>query len=147
MALGLPGFFVYMSDLTPGLIGETTQVVTTEYTAASMGSGLVRAYATPALVALMENAAVAATRDKLPAGQTTVGIEINIRHLAATPIGMQVRARAELTRVEGRRLFFTVDAWDDVEKIGEGTHARFVVDEERFYKRFEEKQEKVKTKD
>lgn len=136
-----------MPELTHGLIGETTQVVTTEYTAASMGSGLVRAYATPALVALMENAAVEATRGKLPAGQTTVGTEINIRHLAATPIGMQVRARAELTRVDGRRLYFNVEAWDDVEKIGEGTHARFVVDEERFYKRFEEKRDRVKNKD
>jgi len=122
-----------------GLVGETTEVVTTENTAARWGSGMVAGFSTPAMIGLMETAAFNATKAVLPATQSTVGIEVNIKHLAATPIGMQVRARAELERVDGRKLFFKVEAWDDVEKIGEGTHARFVVDLDRFEKRFEEK--------
>lgn len=128
-----------MGELTIGLIGETTQVVTTADTAARWGSGLVAGFATPAMIALMENSAFAATKDLLPDGQTTVGVEVNVKHLAATPIGMKVRARAELTRLEGRKLFFSVEAWDDAEKIGEGTHTRVVVEVARFDKRMNEK--------
>jgi fluoroacetyl-CoA thioesterase len=128
-----------MNEITVGLIGETTQVVTTDDTAARWGSGLVAGYSTPAMIALMENAAFSATKDVLPEGQTTVGIEVNIKHLAATPVGMTVRARAELMQVEGRKLVFQVEAWDEVEKIGEGTHTRFVVDAARFDKRMREK--------
>ncbi len=128
-----------MNELTIGLVNETTLVVTTEKTAAYWESGLVAAFATPALVALMENAAFNAVKDALAEGQTTVGTELNIKHLAATPVGMTVRARAELIQVDGRKLVFQVDAWDDKEKIGEGTHARFIVDLERFNQRFEQK--------
>lgn len=128
-----------MNEISIGLIGETTEVVTTENTASRWGSGLVVGYSTPAMIALMENAAFAAVKDLLAEGQTTVGVEVNIKHLAATPVGMNVRARAELTRVEGRKLFFNVEAWDEVEKIGEGTHARFVADVARFDKRMSEK--------
>lgn len=130
-----------MPDLLPGLIGENAEPVTPENTAARWGSGLVAGYSTPALVALMENAAFAATEKILPAGQTTVGIEVNIKHLAATPVGMHVRARAELIAVDGRKLTFNVEAWDDVEKIGEGSHTRFVVDVARFDKRMQDKSE------
>lgn len=128
-----------MNQLTIGLVGETTEPVTAENTASRWGSGMVAGFSTPAMVALMENAAFNATKDVLPEGQTTVGVEVNIKHLAATPVGMSVRARAELIGIEGRKLTFNVEAWDDVEKVGEGTHARFVVDLDRFEKRFEQK--------
>lgn len=132
-----------MEGLVPGLVGESSEVVTAALTAASYASGLVPAFATPAMVGLMENAAFAATKSHLSSGQTTVGTEVNVKHMAATPIGMRVRARAEVTRVEGRRIFYQVEAWDEVEKIGEGTHTRMVVDELKFNERFNAKQEKA----
>lgn len=128
-----------MNEITIGLTGETTQVVTPELTAARWGSGLVASFATPALIALMENAAFHATKPLLPETQTTVGVEVNVKHLAATPIGMTVRARAELVEIDGRKLVFKVEAWDDTEKIGEGTHTRFIVDLARFNQRFADK--------
>ncbi len=133
-----------MEELKPGLVGEVSEVVTEALTAASYSSGLVAAFATPALVALAENAAFAATRSHLAPGQTSVGTEVNIRHLAATPVGMKVRARAELMIVDGRKMVFNVEAWDDVEKIGEGMHTRMIVDEDRFNARFEKKRAQVK---
>jgi fluoroacetyl-CoA thioesterase len=132
-----------MAELQPGLVGETSEIVTEALTAASYASGLVPAFATPAMVGLMEGAAFNATKDYVAPGQTTVGIEVNIKHLAATPVGMRVRARAEVTRVEGRRIFYSVEAWDEVEKIGEGTHARMIVDETKFNERFNAKRSKV----
>ncbi len=128
-----------MPEMKPGLVGESSEIVTEALTAANYGSGLVPAFATPAMVGLMEGAAFNATKAYLDAGQTTVGVEVNIKHLAATPVGMRVRARAELTRVDGRRLYFTVQAWDEVEKIGEGTHARMIVDDAKFNARFNAK--------
>ncbi|OQY81161.1 MAG: hypothetical protein B6D41_20055 [Chloroflexi bacterium UTCFX4] len=122
-----------------GLVGEAIQIVALEQTAAFWDSGLVAAFATPALVALLENAAFNAVRTALGEGQTTVGTELNIKHLAATPVGMTARARAEVIEHDGRKVVFKVEAWDDIEKIGEGTHTRFVVDLERFNQRFEEK--------
>ena len=121
--------------LVAGLTAECSQVVTHALTAASVASGLVAAFSTPSMVALMEKAAFEATRPCLAPGQTTVGTDVSIRHLAATPVGMSVRAKAELLRVEGRRLDFAIEAWDDVEKIGEGTHTRMVVDLARFTER------------
>ncbi|MBI5653528.1 MAG: thioesterase family protein [Chloroflexi bacterium] len=124
-----------MAELKPGMIGESTEPVTDQVTAASFGSGMVRAYATPAMIALMENASVRAIQPHLGVGQTSVGIEIHIKHFAATPIGMTARAHAQVTAVDGRRITFQVDCWDDAEKIGEGTHTRLVVDEARFKER------------
>ncbi len=124
-----------MEELKPGLVGESSELVTDKLTAASHGSGLVPAFATPAMVALMENASVAAIRRYLGAGQTSVGVEVNIQHLAATPVGMRVRARSEVTAVNGRRVSFRVEAWDDQEKIGEGMHVRAIVDDARFKER------------
>ncbi len=121
-----------MGNLAPGLIGEVETVVTEADTAARWGSGLVPVFGTPALVGLMEGAAVQALEDHFPPGQTSVGGRINVRHLAPTPVGMHVRARAELLEVEGRRLVFRVEAWDAIEQIGEATHERFIIDEERF---------------
>jgi len=132
-----------MAELQPGLVGEASEIVTAELTAAVYASGLVAAFATPAMIGLMEGAAFEATRSHLPTGHTTVGIEVNIRHTAATPVGMRVRARAELVRVDGRKLYFNVEAWDEIEKIGEGTHTRMVVEEARFNERFKAKSAKT----
>lgn len=115
--------------------GEAERMVTEDWSAPGIGSGTVPVLATPALVALMEQAAVRALEGRLPAGQTSVGVRIDIRHLAATPIGMGVRALARLVAAEGRRLTFQIEAWDDAEKVGEAIHERVVVDAERFMER------------
>jgi predicted thioesterase len=121
-----------MSELLPGLTGETEMVVTEADTATRLGSGNVPVLGTPALVGLMEGAAVRALTDHLSPGQTSVGGRIDVRHLAPTPVGMRVCARAELLNVESRRLVFHVEAWDEVEQIGKATHERFVIDEAKF---------------
>jgi fluoroacetyl-CoA thioesterase len=128
-----------MAELKPGLVGESTAVVNELLTAASYGSGLVPAFATPAMIALMENASVAAIQPYLSAGQTSVGIEVNVKHLAASPVGMRVRAHSKVTAVDGRRVTFEVQAWDDKEKIGEGTHVRAIIDDARFAERLAKK--------
>jgi len=128
-----------MNELAPGLSAELEHTVTDADTASKWGSGLVPVFSTPALVGLMESAAVTALTGHLSPGQTTVGGRIDVRHLAATPVGMQVRARAELTSVEGRKLVFKVQAWDEVELIGQAEHERYVVDEARFLGRIQSK--------
>jgi fluoroacetyl-CoA thioesterase len=128
-----------MDELAPGLIAELEQIVSDADTASRWGSGLVPVLSTPALVGLMEGAAVAALTGHLPGGQTTVGGRIDVHHLAATPVGMQVRARAELTSVIGRKLVFKIQAWDQVELIGEADHERIVVNEARFLDRVQAK--------
>ncbi|HEC34481.1 MAG TPA: thioesterase [Chloroflexi bacterium] len=128
-----------MNGLEPGLSGEVERMVTEELTAARWGSGLVPVLGTPALVGLMEQAAVTALENRLPPRQTSVGVHVDVRHLAATPVGMRVRARAALVAVEGRRLTFHIEAWDETEKIGEAIHERVVVDESRFLQRVKEK--------
>lgn len=128
-----------MEEIKPGLVGQAEETVSTAVTAAFFGSGLVSAYATPALIALMENASVDAIQKYLAAGQTSVGVEVNIKHLAATPVGMHARARSTVIAVDGRRITFQVEAWDDREKIGAGTHARMIVDEKRFNERLGQK--------
>ena len=120
-------------------MSETTKVVTEDLTASAFGSGLVRAFATPAMIALMENASVNAIRQYLPPGQTSVGVEVNVKHLAATPIGMRVRVRSTVLSAEKRRVTFQVEAWDEKERIGEGTHVRAIVDEARFNDRIAHK--------
>ena len=128
-----------MNELTPGLTAELEHAVTDADTASQWGSGLVPVFSTPALVGLMESSAVKALTGHLPSGQTTVGARIDVHHLAATPVGMQVHLRAELTAVEGRKLVFKIQAWDEVELIGEAQHERFVVDEARFLGRIQAK--------
>jgi predicted thioesterase len=128
-----------MGELKIGLAGEVEQLVTEADTAAQWGSGLVPVFSTPALVGLMESAAVKALEGCLQAGQTTVGARIDVRHLAATPVGMRVRARAELTAVDGRKLVFKIQARDEVELVGEADHERFIIDEARFLARIEKK--------
>jgi len=128
-----------MEELKPGLVGEAQRVVTEELTAARQGSGTVAVFGTPALVALMEEAAVAAVAGHLTSDRTSVGIRIDVRHLAATPVGMRVRVRAELEEVDGRTLTFRVQAWDETELVGEGIHERVIVTESRFMERVEQK--------
>lgn len=128
-----------MEYIKVGLTAEKSVTVREDLTASSMGSGGLDVYATPAMIALMEAAAVAALDPNLTEGKASVGIEINIEHLAATPVGEQVRARAEITAIEGKRVFFSIQAWDEKEIIGSGTHVRYVIDVERFMSRVNDK--------
>lgn len=118
--------------LEVGLKYESRLTVGAENTALALGSGDMEVLATPAMVALMENAAMLAVKDHLPEGSATVGTQINTSHLKASPLGATITASAELTAVDGRRLTFAVKAWDEKGIIGEGSHTRFVVDRERF---------------
>ena len=126
-------------QLTVGSVGEKREAVTPENTAIQYGSGCVPVYATPAMIGLMEGAAVEAVAAQLPAGMATVGTELKVRHMAATPVGLNVRATAELIEVDGRRLVFSVAAFDDKEQIGSGTHERFVIHVEKFLAKAEAK--------
>ena len=131
-----------MNELAPGLSAELSITVSAADTAAQWGSGLVPVYSTPALVGLMEAAAVRALEGHLEQGQTSVGAHIDVHHLAATPVGMQVRAQAKLVAVEGRKLSFKIEAWDAEDKIGEARHERILVNTEKFVMRAGEKQKR-----
>jgi fluoroacetyl-CoA thioesterase len=128
-----------MEELAPGLHAEIEHIVTEADSASHWGSGLVPVFSTPALVGLMEQTAVTALTGHLSPGQTTVGAHIDVRHLAATPLGMRVHTRAELTAVDGRKLVFKIQAWDALDLIGEADHERFVIDEARFIARVQAK--------
>jgi fluoroacetyl-CoA thioesterase len=128
-----------MEEIVPGLVGQTELLMGEENTASHLGSGNVAVLATPEMVRLMEKAAVAAVDHLLPDGYRTVGVAVNVRHLAATPVGMRVRVQAKLVAVEGRKLTFRVEAFDEVEKIGEGEHKRVIIDLGRFKERVEAK--------
>jgi fluoroacetyl-CoA thioesterase len=110
-----------------GLAAEVEQVVTQELTADALGNMGVKVFATPYVVCLMENAAQAALLPHLPPGAGTVGTSVEMRHLAATPVGMTARAKATLVETDGKRCLFEVDIWDEVEKIAEGRHERYIV--------------------
>ena len=110
----------------------STTTVNSTNTAAALGSGDMDVFATPAMVALMENAAMNAVAKALLQGSTTVGAEMNTTHIKPSSIGARVRATATLTAVEGRKLTFAVEACDEAGTIGKGTHVRFIVDKERF---------------
>lgn len=122
-----------------GMKGRAETVVTPDNTARAAGSGLVPVFATPWMVALMENAAVQAVQDALAADECTVGTRLDVTHDAATPIGMKVWAQAEVTAVEGRKLTFTVSAFDEAGRIGGGTHERFVIKPDKFLARAQAK--------
>jgi fluoroacetyl-CoA thioesterase len=121
-----------MTILQPGLSAESTMIVQAKYTAGHLGSGGVDVLATPIMIGLMEDAARRAVDPLLEPGQMSVGVNLNVTHLAATPVGLRVTARAELTAVDGRRLTFKVEAFDEKEKIGDGTHTRAIIDLNRF---------------
>ncbi|MCI9366917.1 MAG: thioesterase family protein [Oscillospiraceae bacterium] len=126
-------------ELKVGMKGRAETVVVPENTAQAVGSGLVPVFATPHMIALMENAAVNAVQAQLAAGEGTVGTRLDVTHDAATPVGMNVWAEAELTAVEGRKLTFAVAAFDAREQIGGGTHERFIIQTEKFLARVEAK--------
>ena len=115
-----------------GLSYESSAVVAENNTAVALGSGDMAVFATPAMVALMENAAMLAVKDSLPEGSTTVGVEMKTSHIKASALCANIKDSATLVEVDGRRLTFDVKAWDEKGTIGEGRHVRFVVDRERF---------------
>jgi predicted thioesterase len=128
-----------MNTISPGLSGTQSITVTETLTARHIGSGSVDVYGTPAMIALMESAALSAIDQFLAEGQTSVGTKIEVRHLAATPLGHRVRAHAEVSAVDGRKVTFLVQAWDERELIGEGKHVRLVINEADFIKRVQSK--------
>ena len=119
-------------EITVGMKGEVGTLVEREDTAMEVGSGSLLVYATPCMVALMEGAACEAIASTLPETKTSVGTELNISHLSATPVGLEVRAEAEVIAVEGNTITFAVSAYDEAGKIGEGTHKRVIVSSQRF---------------
>ena len=126
-----------------GLTNEITHVVRDEDTATVYGSGLAPVLSTPYLIALMEKTAETSLRPHHETGESSVGVRVDVRHLAATPVGMEVRVRSEVIEVSLPRVRFHIEAWDDVDKIGEGEHERYVIDYARFMARMEKKQAKV----
>ena len=115
-----------------GIIGEVKDIVNENNIAKTLRSGELRVYATPAMVALMEEAAYKSIQSELEDGKGTVGTVMNIKHIDSTPIGMEVTAKSELIEVDRRRLVFKVEAFDERGKIGEGIHERFIIDNEKF---------------
>lgn len=118
--------------LEKGLSARSIAIVAAGNTAAAMGSGDLEVFATPAMVALMENAAMTAVAPALPEGSTTVGAEMNVSHIKPSGLGAEITATAVLTQVEGRKLTFNVGARDAEGMIGEGTHIRYIVDRGKF---------------
>ena len=119
-------------EITIGMKGRAETLVEREDTATEVGSGGLLVYSTPCMVALMEGAACNAIDEAIPEGKSSVGIELAISHISATPVGMQVHADAEITAVDGSIITFSVVAYDEAGKIGEGTHKRAIINEQRF---------------
>jgi len=126
-------------NIPPGLSGSAEMIVGEQHTAPRVGSGRIRVLATPVMINLIESAALAAVEQSLPEEHQSLGTRLDISHFAATPVGMRVRATAEVTRVEGRTIHFRVRAEDERELIGEGTHERVVVNVARFDERVRKK--------
>ncbi len=127
-----------------GAVKEATQDVTPDLTAPHVGSGSMAVYATPSMAGLVENTCTTMVEASMEEGQTTVGVDLHIRHLAPTPVGHTVRIRAEVVDVDGSIITFKAQLWDEVELIGEADHKRAVIDVERFMQRVRTKDEKVK---
>jgi len=123
----------------PGLTGKSEMIVKEEDLAGRLGDVSVDVLATPRLIQLLETAAIEAIRDHLSADQVSLGTEMRVRHLSATPLGMKVTANALLKGVENNRLFFLVDAYDEKEKVAEGEHVRILVSKERFLEKVKKK--------
>lgn len=131
--------------LNKGIIGKEELIVTEENTAKAVGSGGLEVFATPALIALAEKTAFQSVAEHLEEGQSTVGTHIDIKHIAATPVGMKVTCETELIELDSenpRRLVFSVNIYDEVEKIAEGTHERFIIYSERFQNKANGKNER-----
>ena len=136
---GMPMATVDLSKLKPGLEGHAELTVGDEHTAPRIGSGRVRVLATPVMINLMEAAALDAVENLIPAGHQSLGTHLDVRHIAATPVGMNVRATAKLLSVDGRTLEFRVEAHDERDLIGDGAHTRLVVNVARFDQRVQAK--------
>lgn len=124
-----------LSMLTEGISNTEEVMVSDVNTALSIGSGSLRVFATPAMIALMEGTAAQSVESLLEDGQTTVGTELAIKHVSASPVGAHIRCESVLTKVDGRALTFEVKAFDDAGLIGEGTHHRFIVEAGKFVKK------------
>ena len=130
---------VDLTRISTGLKGVAQLVVGPEHTAPFVGSGRVAVLATPVMINVIEAAALDAVEHLLPAGHQSLGIHLDVSHVAATPVGLQVTATAEVLRVEGRTITFRVEARDSIERIGGGTHQRVVVSVARFDERVRRK--------
>lgn len=119
-------------EITTGITGEKSVAVKIENTALAMGSGTLRVFATPAMIALIEGCCAESVEDMLPQGITTVGTKVEVEHLAASPLGASILCKSKLTAYDGRRLDFEVEVFDNAGLIGKGTHTRFTVDSQRF---------------
>ena len=121
-----------MPQLSPGITNEKSVAVTLANTALAMGSGTLRVFATPAMIALCEGCCAESVEDLLDDGMTSVGTKVEIEHLAASPLGASILCKSRLVAVDGRKLDFEVEVYDNVGLIGKGEHTRFIVDAERF---------------
>ncbi len=130
---------VDLSAIKPGLTGRASIKVSDAQTAPEIGSGKVAVLATPVMINMMEAAALDAIERLLPEGHQSLGTHLDVGHYAATPVGMTLRATAEVTKIEGRTVEFRVEAFDDRERVGDGTHARVVVNVGRFDARVQRK--------
>ncbi len=128
-----------LSKLSIGLKGDAQIRVGEDQTAPRVGSGRVRVLATPVMINMMEAAALDAIENLLPPGHQSLGTHLDVGHYAATPVGMTLRATAEVTKIDGRNVTFRVEAFDDKERVGDGTHTRVVVNVERFDARIQKK--------
>jgi predicted thioesterase len=128
-----------LSAIRPGITGTASIIVSPEHTAPRVGSGRIAVLATPVMINVIEAAALAAIEHLLPAGHQSLGIHLDVRHFAATPVGLRMTATAEVTGVEGRTVTFRVEARDEREIIGDGTHQRVVVNVARFDERVQRK--------
>lgn len=127
------------NQIIPGITGEKSVAVTMENTAVAMGSGTLRVFATPAMIALCEACCAESVEDLLDEGITSVGTAVNIEHLSASPVGAGIVCKSVLTAFDGRRLDFTVEVFDNAGLIGKGTHTRFTVKADSFLKKAEAK--------
>ena len=129
----------WMEKIVVGMKEEQEFVVEEQYTAGHVGSGSLRVLATPSLIGFMERVACDLLERNLPDGYSSVGVWVDVHHLAATPVGVKVRVACQVSGVDGRKVDFQVNAWDEVEKIGEGRHQRVAIDVSRFLQRLQAK--------
>lgn len=121
-----------------GMVSTREIYVTENNVASKLGSGNIDVFSTPSMIALMENTSKSCVDLHLPFGYTTVGIEVNVKHIKASSIGMKIRCEASLVKVDKKKLVFNVEAWDEKGKIGEGNHIRYIVNSEEFMKKVQE---------
>lgn len=130
-------------NLKTGIAGAADVIVSEQNTAIAFGSGAVSLFGTPAMIGLMEKAALSSVDPLLGEGVCTVGIKVDVKHLAATPPGMKVTAKSRLIEIDGKRLVFEVEAWDEQDLIGKGIHERYIIKLDSFIKRAQAKSKDV----